>query len=135
MTHVLAISGQHVAVLAAVIYFSLRTFPVPAATRILTTLALLWLYIVIAGAPPSAIRAGVVATLVLLARLLGRQVSALHFMSTMLAAVLAYNPLLVYSSGFQLSVAAVFGILLLRRPLKSLVEVTLLRPFKKPEPV
>jgi hypothetical protein len=47
-----------------------------AATRILTTLALIWLYIVVAGAPPSAIRAGVVATLVLAAGLLGRQVSS-----------------------------------------------------------
>jgi competence protein ComEC len=132
ITHVLAISGQHVAVLAAVIYFSLRTFAVPATTRILTTLALIWLYILIAGAPPSAIRAGVVATLVLAAGLLGRQVSSLHFMTMMLAAILAYNPILVYSAGFQLSGAAVFGIVLLRKPLKSLVERTLLRPFKKP---
>jgi predicted membrane metal-binding protein len=36
---VLAISGQHVAVLAAVIYFALRAFAVPAATCMLTTLA------------------------------------------------------------------------------------------------
>jgi competence protein ComEC len=78
ITHVLAISGQHVAVLAAVIYFSLRTFAVPAATRILTTLALIWLYILVAGAPPSAIRAGVGATLVLAAGLLGRQGAPLH---------------------------------------------------------
>jgi len=56
-------------------------------------------------------------------------------MTTMLAAVLAYNPLLIYNTGFQLSVAAVFGILLLRKPLRSLVEGALLRPFKKPEPV
>ena len=48
----------------------------PAATRILTTLVLIWLYILLAGAPPSAIRAGVVATLVLAVGLLGRQVSA-----------------------------------------------------------
>jgi competence protein ComEC len=66
-------------VLAAVIYFSLRTFAVPAATRILTTLALIWLYILVAGAPPSAIRAGVVATLVFAAGLLGRQVSSVHY--------------------------------------------------------
>jgi competence protein ComEC len=59
----------------------------------------------------------------------------LHFMTTMLAAVLAYNPLLVYNAGFQLSVAAVFGILLLRKPLKSLFEGTLLRPLKKPGPI
>ena len=80
ITHVLAISGQHVAVLAAVIYFSLRTFvAVAATTRILTTLALIWLYILVAGAPPSAVRAGVVATLVLAAGLLGRQVSPIHY--------------------------------------------------------
>ena len=64
--------------LAAVIYFSLRTFAVPGATRILTTLALMWLYILVAGAPPSAKRAGVVATLVLTAALLGRQVSSIN---------------------------------------------------------
>ena len=69
------------------------------------------------------------------ARAAGSTHSPLHFMTTMLAAVLAYNPLLLYSTGFQLSVAAVFGILLLRKPLKSLVEVTLLRPFNKPEPI
>ena len=132
MTNVLAISGQHVAVLAAVIYFALRTLTVTAATRTLTTLSLTWVYILVAGAPPSAIRAGVVASLVLAAGLIGRQVSALHFMTTMLAAVLAYNPLLVYNAGFQLSVAAVFGILLLGKPLKSLVEKTLLRPFERP---
>lgn len=132
ITHVLAISGQHVAVLAALIYFVLRGLAIPLRFRIPTTLALIWLYIVVAGAPPSAIRAGVVATLVLVAQFFGRQVSPLHFMTTMLAAVLAYNPMLVYNTGFQLSVAAVFGILLLRKPLKALVESTLLRPFKSP---
>jgi hypothetical protein len=53
-------------------------------------------------------------------------------MTTMLSLVLAYNPQLIYSTGFQLSVAAVFGILLLTKPLKSLVERSLLRPLKRP---
>jgi len=132
ITHVLAISGQHVAILAAVIYFALRTIAIGPTCTIPLTLLLLWVYILIAGAPPSAIRAGVVATLVLVARLLDRQISPLHFMTTMLAAVLTYNPLLLYSSGFQLSVAAVFGILLLRKPLKIFIERTLLRPLHKP---
>ena len=56
----------------------------------------------------------------------------LHFMTTMLACVLAWNPLLVYNPGFQLSVAAVLGILLLRKPLQALVKQTVLRPFEKP---
>ncbi|MDQ4063428.1 MAG: ComEC family competence protein, partial [Actinomycetota bacterium] len=132
ITHVLAISGQHVAVLAAMIFVVLRLFAVPMLFRNPATLGLMWLYIFIAGAPPSALRAGVVATFVLAAPLFGRQLSPLHFMTTMLAAVLAWNPLLVYSPGFQLSVAAVFGILLLRKPLKAFLERTLLRPFSKP---
>jgi len=53
-------------------------------------------------------------------------------MTTMLAAVLAWNPLLVYHPGFQLSVAAVFGILLLRKPLQEFIKRTILRPFKEP---
>jgi competence protein ComEC len=132
ITHVLAISGQHVVILAAVIYFAIRIFAIPPTIRAGLTMGLLWVYIVIAGAPPSAIRAGVVATFVLAAPLLGRQVSPLHFMTTMLALVLSYNPQLIYSTGFQLSVAAVFGILMLTKPLKSLVARTLLRPFARP---
>src|SRR5215210_3749403 len=53
-------------------------------------------------------------------------------MTTMLAAVLAWNPLLVYHPGFQLSVAAVFGILLLRKPLQAFIKRTILRLFKEP---
>jgi competence protein ComEC len=132
ISHVLAISGQHVAVLTAALYFLLRLFAVPTAFRNGAVLGLVWLYIFVAGAPPSAVRAGVVATFVLAAPIFGRQLSALHFMTTMLAAVLAWNPLLVYSPGFQLSVAAVFGILLLREPLLALVKRTVLRPWREP---
>ena len=62
----------------------------------------------------------------------GRKAVPLHFMTTMLAAVRAYNPDLIYSTGFQLSVAAVFGILLLKKPLLALLEATVFRPFSKP---
>jgi competence protein ComEC len=75
ITHVLAISGQHVAVLAAMIYVVLRLFAVPMLLRNPATLGLVWLYIFVAGAPPSAIRAGVVATFVLAAPIFGRQLS------------------------------------------------------------
>ena len=67
---------------------------------------------------------------------LGRSVGSYHFhshfMTTMLAAVLSHNPFLLYSSGFQPSVAAVFGILLLRKHLKALIEsILLIRHLKK----
>lgn len=75
ITHVLAISGQHVAVLAAMVYLVLRLFAVPMLFRNPAVLGLMWLYIFVAGAPPSAIRAGVVASFVLAAPLFGRQLS------------------------------------------------------------
>ncbi len=78
VTYVLAISGQHVAVLAAMSYLVLCLLAALTILRNPTTLGLTWLYIFIAGAPPSAIRAGVLATFVLAAPLFGRQLSPLH---------------------------------------------------------
>ena len=132
IAHILAISGIHVAVLSAAVYFLLRSLAIPLMVRNPLTVGLVWMYVIVAGAPPSAVRAAVVATLVLAAPVFGRQLSPLHFMTTMLAAVLAYNPQLIFSVGFQLSVAAVFGILLLRKPFLKMFERTLFRPFAKP---
>ncbi len=132
ITHILAISGQHVAVLTAILYFLLRGLSVPLVPRVVATGGLIWAYIFVAGAPPSAIRAGVVATLILAAQLCGRRISPLHLLTVMLTVVLSYNPQLVYSTGFQLSVAAVAGILLLRKPMRALVEATLFRPMGRP---
>ncbi len=53
------------AILLAMIYLVLRAFAVPTLIRNPATLALIRLYILIAGAPPSAIRAGVITTFVL----------------------------------------------------------------------
>jgi competence protein ComEC len=50
ITHVLAIYSQHCDVLAAVSYFALRILAVPSAARTLTTLAVIWVYILFAGA-------------------------------------------------------------------------------------
>ena len=74
----LAISGKHVAILAAVVFFGLRLVAVPPNARAGATILVTWLYIVIAGAPPSAIRAGVVAIFVLAAKPLGRQISPIN---------------------------------------------------------
>ena len=54
----LAISGQHVAALAAMIYVVLRLFAVPMPFRKPAKLGLVWLYIFVPGAPPSATRRG-----------------------------------------------------------------------------
>jgi competence protein ComEC len=67
-----------VTVLAAMVYLVLRLFAVPMLFRNPAVVGLMWLYIFVAGAPLSAIRAGVVASFVLAASLFGRQLSPLH---------------------------------------------------------
>jgi competence protein ComEC len=72
----LQITGQYAVVLAGVIcLLALRAFALPATVGIRATLVSMRLCVLIVGAPSSAIRAGVVATFVLAARLCGRQVS------------------------------------------------------------
>ena len=61
------------------VYYLLRAFAVPTLIRNPATLALIWVYILIAGAPPSVIRAGVIATFVLTAQLFGRELSSVHY--------------------------------------------------------
>jgi hypothetical protein len=58
-------------VLSAVLYFALRAFAVPMGLRISITLALIWLYMLVAGASPSTLQAGVVTTLLLVTRFFG----------------------------------------------------------------
>jgi len=53
------------AVLAAMFCFVQRALAVPVMVRSPVTLVLIWLYIIVAGASPSALRAGVMATFVL----------------------------------------------------------------------
>ena len=52
VTHVLAISGQHVVILAAVIYFAIRIFAIPPTISAGVTVGMIWLYILTPGPIP-----------------------------------------------------------------------------------
>jgi competence protein ComEC len=90
ITYVLAISGQYVVILAAVIYFVLRLFAIPPTIRAGVTVGLIWLYTLIAGTPPSVIRVGVGATFVLTAPILERQASPERWSTKRAGCPLAY---------------------------------------------
>jgi len=75
-------------------------------------LALTLLYVLIAGAGPSIVRAGVAGGLTLAAWLASRPVARWHLVACGAVVVLAVNPLSLYDPGFQLSFAAVAAIML-----------------------
>ena len=111
--HLLAISGIHVGVLLAVVagagaWLLGRQRP----TYLLLAGAAIWLYVLVAGAPSSALRAAVMGTVYLAALGFGRPSSVLPALALAAALMTAASPGLVRQIGFQLSFAAVAGIAL-----------------------
>ncbi|RAL20614.1 DNA internalization-related competence protein ComEC/Rec2 [Lujinxingia litoralis] len=121
-SHVLAISGLHFGVIAALITFALRLLLDPLARlycwvprqRLLVVPSLLCLlaYLVAIGAPISAQRAFLMVALASMTLLIARRLRPTSVLWTVAAALLIHSPHLLVEVGFQLSMAATAGILL-----------------------
>lgn len=114
VSHILAVSGFHVAVVAGFASFFLGWLPRRGKTkslRWLLTLGAVWGYVWLTGGAPSALRAGAMITLFLTGRLLRRRTDRYNTWAAAAFCMLAYNPLYLFNIGFQLSYAAVFAIL------------------------
>lgn len=116
LSHLLCVSGFHVAVFALVVSFLL--FPLKICERLgrgryLLIVLAVWAYAAATGLQPSVFRAAVMLTVYNLARLFQRNSPPLNSLFLAVAIILTVNPLWVFSIGFQLSVAAVLGLLIL----------------------
>ncbi len=78
LSHLLAVSGQNVALLGLLAMPLLAALGMPLRTRLLWVLAAIVVYVPLAGAGPSILRAGVMGGLSLLATLAGRRGSRLY---------------------------------------------------------
>jgi competence protein ComEC len=74
-------------------------------------------FVVLTGAEPSVLRAGVMAGLTLVGVFLGRPRSTATVLAAAVLGLLVLDPALVWSVGFQLSVAATAGMLALATPI------------------
>lgn len=118
--HLLAVSGLQVSLLAALLFATLAAFLTllrPLAERglsstIATGAALLavWGYVLVCGAPPSCVRAALMASAGLMAMLPGRRVALVDALSLAGLATLLVTPTAVVDAGFLLSYAAVIGL-------------------------
>ncbi|CAN5608902.1 DNA internalization-related competence protein ComEC/Rec2 [soil metagenome] len=109
LSHVVAISGFHMALVAALAGAVLR--PLPRRPRSVGLLVLLVGYALLAGASPSVLRAAAMAGTVLLLRVAGRRSQAAAALGMAVLVLLAIEPATVSEAGFQLSVAATAGLL------------------------
>ncbi|HET8655853.1 MAG TPA: DNA internalization-related competence protein ComEC/Rec2 [Longimicrobiaceae bacterium] len=111
LAHLLAISGMHVGILAGVVLLLGGVLRLPRRWVVGGSLALLGLYLVLIGAPASAVRAGIMIALALVARLIQRPSAALPMIAAAALAILAISPLSALSAGFQLSFVGVLGVI------------------------
>ena len=118
LSHLLAVSGQNVTLLALLAMPLLGALGIPLRERLLWVLALIVVYVPVAGAGPSIQRAGVMGALGLLATLGGRRSSRFYALAVAALVTLAIDPGVAADVGWQLSFAAVLGILLLAAPLR-----------------
>ena len=108
-------SGENVTLLALLAMPILAAFGIPLRERLVWTIALIAVYVPLAGSGPSIQRAGVMGAAGLLATLAGRRASRLYALGLAAVVTLAIDPHVAGDVGWQLSFAAVLGILLLAR--------------------
>jgi len=110
--HLVAVSGQNVALVIAFTIVCLGALGVIGVPARVAALVVTVSYVLVTGAGPSIVRAGVAGALVAVAWLGSRAVSRWHLLACGAALVLALDPLELFDPGFQLSFSAVLAIFL-----------------------
>ena len=119
----IAFSGSHLSFIAAVIMVVLLQVGFNRRQSVAVSLAVVAGYIILVGAPASALRAGVMAALAALAFYAGRLHRAVNVLVLSVAILAAVNPFILRADiGFQLSVAAAASIIYLYPLIEKVLE-------------
>jgi len=116
--HLLAVSGGNVAMILVPFLAMLRWAGFRRRWAAAAGIPLVAFFVLLTGATPSVLRAGLMAVLVLLGDLLGRERDGLNTLGAAVLLLLVAKPSLLFDVGFQLSAAATLGILLFTRPIE-----------------
>lgn len=118
LSHIIAVSGMHVSFAVSVFVLLFGMGPVGAGCSIV----LIWLFVILTGANPSAVRAGFMQTTLLFAPIVRRENDAPTSLSFSLAILLLQNPFACADIGLQLSYGAMAGLLLFSGKLNQLFQ-------------
>lgn len=121
--HVVAISGSHIAFFFVFIAFLLGWIKNRKYywLKYVIAIPLVWAYVLIAGAPPSAVRAAVMFTILGLGFALQKNPNSLNQLLATAFILLCAEPMWLFSVGFQLSFIAVLSLILFYRPVYKLL--------------
>ena len=114
-SHVLAMSGMHVGLIAMIFQFFFAAYAMPHQWMWLCNIfiiAFLWCFVIIAGQSPSIVRATLMLTILLLCQSFTHELMPLNSCALAVAIMLCMNPLYINDVGFQLSFVSVASICL-----------------------
>ncbi len=116
VVHVLSVSGLHVGFVALALLGLLRLARLPEQAADILCAVGVWSYAWLVGMMPPVTRAAIMATALCLSRATGRKQDGLNTLSAAFIVSLLLRPLDLLSTSFQMSFAAVLGIVLLQKP-------------------
>ena len=109
--HLLAISGMHVGLVAAFLFFPLGIFCVPYRLRLVIAAALIFLYAFMAGASPSILRAALMYIFLAAGFFLRRHLLPMNLLGLAGIVILVFSPSAFFNIGFQLSFLAMAALI------------------------
>ena len=120
--HILAVSGLHVGIIFLLfnmlLTFLQRNVKFIKSAKPFLLIAIIWFYALMTGGSPSTIRAAIMFTAFTIGWNYFPYVNSLNILAAVAFFMLAFNPQYIFNVGFQLSFAAVAGILLMLPLLK-----------------
>jgi competence protein ComEC len=117
--HLLVVSGLHVVLAAGLAVVLLGVAGVHGKPRDLWLLATVFLFVLVGGANPPAVRAGLVVSIFLATRLLERPITGAQAIGLSALILFLVSPREIFSLGTVLTFAAVCGIALFSRPIRA----------------
>lgn len=120
LSHLMAVSGLHLAVVAMAVAWLLQPLALVHRghrLRNLLIIVALWLFAIMSGSSPSVLRAATMFSVVQIAYLSSSRYASLNALMATIFLMLVYRPDYLFDISFQLSVAAVLGIVVWAVPL------------------
>lgn len=121
VAHILALSGLHVGIIAAILMTLLAPISLFGARKfkITITIVILWIYALLTGLSPSVTRAVIMATAIGVGFIIGRRNFAFNALCLAAIIILLINPAQVVMPGFQMSFAAAGAIIIIAPLIKT----------------
>jgi competence protein ComEC len=122
VVHIIAISGLHMGMVYGLLFFLLSPLENRKQWRVLKYIGLLlgiWSFALIAGGAPSVSRSAVMFSFIVLGQWQQKEASVYNNLAASAMLLLLYNPYNLWEVGFQLSYAAVVGIIAFQSPIQT----------------